>query len=461
MVPAIPCGAFDMNFPGPRRLYPATAHPGVAMVLWVGVDDTDSLRGMCTTFLATEFVRELTKDMNLIGHPRLVRLNPNIPWKTRGNGAIAIAVGRGRGSPSVVGQIDGEPIRAYPHGDTGGDPRALLPRLAPLVERWSDLEEAGTDPGLVVLSSKPQPSLYWHAVRGIVAKREANQAIRDRGVSRTWKAGRGIIGAAAACAWRPRDRTWEVLAYREPLRWGTRRFVDAASVRAMDRDFPSTFNNYDPRNERVVIAPRTPCPVLLGIRGDQPEVLPQAFARVYAERADRWLVFLTNQGTDDHVRPMPTSDPWTAGRFRGIVTRGPRTLPGGHVVFGLEAWDVTVYEPAKQFRRIARGLVPGDRVEVIGSVREEPRTINAEKLHVVSVARVLEKVANPRCPRCGDRSKSMGNGAPFRCPHCGARVPRSSATYRVVRRAVRRGWYDPPEGSRRHLSKPLKRGIPS
>ena len=24
------------------------------MVLWVGVDDTDSLRGMCTTFLATD-----------------------------------------------------------------------------------------------------------------------------------------------------------------------------------------------------------------------------------------------------------------------------------------------------------------------------------------------------------------------------------------------------------------------
>ena len=23
----------------------------VAMVLWIGVDDTDSLRGMCTTFL--------------------------------------------------------------------------------------------------------------------------------------------------------------------------------------------------------------------------------------------------------------------------------------------------------------------------------------------------------------------------------------------------------------------------
>src|SRR5206468_4538429 len=29
----------------------------VAMVLWIGVDDTDSLSGMCTTFLATEIER--------------------------------------------------------------------------------------------------------------------------------------------------------------------------------------------------------------------------------------------------------------------------------------------------------------------------------------------------------------------------------------------------------------------
>ncbi|TLZ73059.1 MAG: hypothetical protein E6K14_06040 [Methanobacteriota archaeon] len=48
------------------------------MVLWIGVDDTDSLQGMCTTFLATELVTELTKDRDLIGYPRLVRLNPNV-----------------------------------------------------------------------------------------------------------------------------------------------------------------------------------------------------------------------------------------------------------------------------------------------------------------------------------------------------------------------------------------------
>ena len=31
----------------------------------------------------------------IIGHPRLVRLNPNIPWKTRGNGAVSIKIEKG------------------------------------------------------------------------------------------------------------------------------------------------------------------------------------------------------------------------------------------------------------------------------------------------------------------------------------------------------------------------------
>ncbi len=39
------------------------------MVLWIGVDDTDTLQGMCTTFLLTEIVRDLTQDLNLIRYP--------------------------------------------------------------------------------------------------------------------------------------------------------------------------------------------------------------------------------------------------------------------------------------------------------------------------------------------------------------------------------------------------------
>src|SRR2546428_5254363 len=86
------------------------------MVLWIGVDDTDSLRGMCTTFLATEIVRDLTGDFDLIGYPRLVRLHPNIPWKTRGDGAVFLWRGRGRGNPLVARPVYCRSGRVYHPG---------------------------------------------------------------------------------------------------------------------------------------------------------------------------------------------------------------------------------------------------------------------------------------------------------------------------------------------------------
>src|SRR2546427_672498 len=102
----------------------------VAMVLWIGVDDTDSLRGMCTTFLAAELVRDLTRDFDLIGYPRLVRLNPNIPWKTRGNAAVWLRIGSGRGQPMKVGELGGR-MRSFVIGrnPAGGPEGRLSPSL--------------------------------------------------------------------------------------------------------------------------------------------------------------------------------------------------------------------------------------------------------------------------------------------------------------------------------------------
>ena len=61
-------------------------------MLHIGMDDTDSVEGGCTTWLATEVIKELS-DFDLIDCPRLVRLNPNVPWKTRGNGAVSFTFG--------------------------------------------------------------------------------------------------------------------------------------------------------------------------------------------------------------------------------------------------------------------------------------------------------------------------------------------------------------------------------
>src|ERR671922_161820 len=60
--------------------------------LHVAFDDTDSRGGRCTTHLAFKVAEHLKKKMGaeLIDYPLLVRLNPNIPWKTRGNGALCL-----------------------------------------------------------------------------------------------------------------------------------------------------------------------------------------------------------------------------------------------------------------------------------------------------------------------------------------------------------------------------------
>lgn len=449
-----------MNFPGPRTLsFPGPLH--AAMVLWVGVDDTDSLRGMCTTFLATEIVRELTLTRDLIGYPRLVRLNPNIPWKTRGNGALAMRFGRGTGRPQVVGHIGDRVIRSYPRGAGHEDPEELRAPLEELMKRWSVFDDPTTNPAFAVLRRPPPASLYWKAVRRVVSKREARDAAARLGVLRGYKNGRGIIGATAAIAWRPRDRTYEVLAYRHPRYWGLRREIDAASVRAMDRRFPSTFNNYDYQNDAVVIAPHSPCPVLFGVRGDEPGCLPAAMRTIRGERPERWMLFETNQGTDDHVaRDDWSLLPFSATSVEGRVQSKPVTLPGGHVFFELEGRErVTVgaYEPSKQFRETVRALRPGDRVRVVGSIRDEPRTLNLERLEVLSLAESWRKTANPRCPVCGKSMKSRGYQAGFRCLRGHADAPPGSVVTEPEVRGLALGLYEPPASARRHLAKPVKR----
>lgn len=58
--------------------------------LYVGIDDTDSNEGMCTTYITCVILDEL-KDCGykIEGYPHLIRLNPFARFKTRGNGALS------------------------------------------------------------------------------------------------------------------------------------------------------------------------------------------------------------------------------------------------------------------------------------------------------------------------------------------------------------------------------------
>jgi tRNA(Ile2)-agmatinylcytidine synthase len=260
-------------------------------------------------------------------------------------------------------------------------------------------------------------------------------------------------------AWVPGDSTYELIAYRGRERWGTERAVDPDSIRKMDSMFPRTFNSWEERTSKVTMVPSTPCPVLYGLRGDTEDDLLPASGTIVSELADRWTVFLTNQGTDDHIISGPTE--LIAGRsysLDGTVSGRARHMKGGHVFIdiGTEFGTVTcgAYEPSKEFRMLFDHLIPGDTLTVLGELRSEPRTLNVEKVCVTGLAND-ERRSNPACPVCGKNMKSAGKGQGYRCRECRTRA-KEPVTCESPRSVVP-GWYEPPAAARRHLSKPLKR----
>lgn len=416
---------------------------------------------MCTTYLAILMLKEL-RGHDLIGLPRLVRLNPNVPWKTRGNAAICLPLGRGLGAPRQCGEIDGAPVRSYERG-VPADSKAILAVAETVMEREAEFECVKTNPGIVCTNQRLPQRLYWRTVRGIVPLDEVEAQLAECGAHwRKYKNGRGIIGASASISWRPRDRTWEVIAYRHERRIGSRREIDPESVIEMDRGTARTFNNYDYETGHVAIAPASPCPVLFGIRGDSSDELLKARTMIRGEAPSSWLLFLTNQGTDDHIvdwriRGLSAG---VSARVGARVTQPPRTIEGGHVIVGIsdgDGIDASFYEPSGSLRNVARKLIPGDRVVVYGAVRDRPRSINVEKLQIVHLEELRGKAGNPICARCSKRMGSMGAGQGYRCKVCGGRARESAAVTDVVPRGISLGWHEPPVASRRHLYKPVRR----
>ncbi|MCY0883717.1 MAG: tRNA(Ile2) 2-agmatinylcytidine synthetase TiaS, partial [Acidianus infernus] len=69
----------------------------------IGIDDHDSPNRGCTTHFATNLIKILYKNgIKLLDFPYLIRLNPNIPWKTRGNAAIKLIVESDKGREEIA-----------------------------------------------------------------------------------------------------------------------------------------------------------------------------------------------------------------------------------------------------------------------------------------------------------------------------------------------------------------------
>ncbi len=431
--------------------------------MFIAVDDTDSRKGMCTTFLATELIKEF-KEYDLLDYPRLVRLNPNVPWKTRGNGAIVITLGRGKKEEGKIGEV-GDEVSLFE--GVSKKEEDVFQRVKDVVERWSEFDSEKTNPGFVVAEERPPRRIYERAVKDVVELEEILNFLDEN--DHTYKGygeKRGLIGATSALAWRPDDFTYELLTYRKKEKWGASRRILEEDVKEFDRRTNHTFDNYDHEEERQMIAPKSPCPVLYGVRGDDPEELKGALDIIGGEGPQRWVTFLTNQATDDHIQEAALSEiePWTSARVKGKVSSEPEYIEGGHVLFEVgEEKDkknkitAAAYEPTKDFRKVVEKLIEGDRVELWGGIRKEPLTLNIEKMKILELEEKVVKVGNPKCPECGRSMSSIGKDAGYRCKRCSTRADENEVRKKKVERELTEGWYEAPVTARRHLSKPLSR----
>ena len=403
----------------------------------IGVDDTDSPSGMCTTYLGAVLARRLIREHMRVREARLVRLNPNVTFKTRGNAAIML--------------------------DVDGDPEQAFVIASDLVDELADFSCRNTNPGLVVAEKKPDPGFYQKAVTDFCTIGEATALLDRTGARyRGWKNRRGLIGATAAVASELTDRTSEILVYREPERFGTPRSVDRQSLfDAEAATFPHTWDTVDTINDVVVCVPHTPDPVLFGIRGESPRWVMAARQMIESEKPGIEQIWVTNQGTDAHLLAGTIAGlrEGLSYRVRGTVSDVPKTGTGGHVSFTIQEGDNTVrcmaYEPTKNFRHIVRTLYPGDDVIAAGSYKKG--SINLEKMKVVSLARA-ERSRPPLCPACDKRMTSDGRKKGWKCKKCGARSDEPDV--QEIHRTLEPGWYEVPPTARRHLAKPLCRGLP-
>ena len=415
-------------------------------VIHMGFDDTDSPNAMCTTFLAYKIVNYLKKEMvEFLDYPYLIRFNPNIPWKTRGNGAVALSI-------------------------KTNNPDKIKKNVKQLVKKYSDTK-GGANPGLVFYEKNLIPKNFsefsklalWRLINRSHAKRFA---IKNNLETLSLGNGQGLVGAIGAIGYKFQDHTFELLSYRKKSQIGKKRKIDKESVRKMqEKTFPITFNSFDHKKNRVLITPNGPDPVFYGLRGEKIDTLLDASKMIQTnEMLHGYMAFKTNQGTGDHLRneiDVNELKPYTSGFIDGTISKKPLMLHGGHVIFSLSksGKEITcaVYEPTK-ITSIALNLIVGDKIRVGGGIRKATknyqRVLNVEFLEIINLKKD-KRLENPLCKKCNKKMKSKGKNQGFQCKKCKKKSPKK-ITYEIPRKLSKK-MYLPAITAHRHLTRPIQR----
>ena len=372
------------------------------MSMWLGIDDTDSLEGGCTTLVFHQLLNALPCEH---GEPRLTRLWPFAAQRTRGNASLSVEI---YSDNSIIGWLDN-----YWKEN-------ILPLKGHISESdHSERKQYPSDPGMTLFEQQPDEDYYWKAVRGDVDFYDGGHQ---------W-GGKGRIGAAASCAWRARISTWEGISWRLG-----ERFVSEDALQIVD-NLNGTFLCRDPRTNRGLISPRGPCPVMFGVRATTREIAVQATEILVKNSAPTLgsRVFITNQATGDHLDSS-----------KECIIETKEILQGGHVVLNGE---MIAFSESGDLNKLAQWLEVGDIIEWMGLEYEEKFHLEA-----LRVSKSSTKI-RPLC-QCGTRMKSMGSNQGVRCPKC---KKKSDENWTIEdREPPITGWAQPPVDKRRHLAKSLR-----
>ena len=407
----------------------------------LGLDDTDHVDEGCTTSSFDELLSEIQEAMNCdILERRLVRLWPFAERRTRGNGALGAII------------------------DIPDKEKVLLEKIC---NDWFDrllTKVAGYPPSkipaapcLVISFEKAPEHWYWDAVRGYV---NPENILREAGNTGTILLLKneisGVVGACAAISWESNPHSsWELIAWRDDSSLGSERRVSPRSVSQLESLFPGTFLNRDPTKGKGLIAPRTPCPVLYGIRGSSSSEVERAHIWLQSEKGvescKSYAIHRSNQISDDHIESTRS----------GLVICKPRETKGGHArvsVFSRgQSLNLVAFREGGPVNRLLRTLEPGDKITWVG-LHSPDGSIHLERLRIDSATpRIFSR---PIC--CRRTMRSSGRNQGLRCLSCGRKEKKTwySLQFEDIHVYPTGKWLEPTPSNRRHLSRPLSQGLP-
>lgn len=429
----------------------------------IGMDNVDSYWGGCTThfsYLITKRIYELGGW--LVDYPKLIRLNPDIPWKTRGNGCVCLET-----------MIKKDKIYKF----TEWCEETLLTYMDQV-----DGYSVKNQPAVVITNGELMcdkdfemlHDFYSKALCSVVSVDKALEVIeniKDKIIFLCHPYGlRGLIGALSALGnMLINDYTYELLIYRRLDERDRDRLKNFSSniIELLTED-EDTFAHIDPENNKILITPTGPDPVVAGIRGNKLSAIFSVFRRIkkYLDYSG-WMVFVTNQGTNANLLSSGKDNDYYQQIFRKFTLLTKLWLRGGHLFItgesGNEKFAINFYYESGRIRTILDKSL-NDRILKLfigGGVKpnkkghEISKVINPQLIVISNTTMDYMERERPICPKCKVTLKSGGMGKLYKCKKCGYNVV--DVEVEVHRKITIPNILLPPYRSILHISKPLKR----